>query len=164
MTFEEKSELLNIIKYRYGLDVDTEDLSDHVKELLDINLEKKVKNQVFEGIGEGVTKFINSTIRSGQMIDFKGNVVIVGDVNPGGHIKAEGNVIVLGRLNGIAHAGSSGNTDALVAAYELQPTQLRIANKITRRPDGEVKGEEIPEVARIEKGEIYIQPYLSRRQ
>lgn len=158
----EKNEIMNIIKYRHRLEV-AEDLSDGAKEVLGLDEEKEVKEEVYEGINEGSTKFINSTIRSGQVIEYEGNVVIIGDVNPGALIKARGNIIILGSLKGTAHAGDNGNREALVAAYDLQATQLRIADKISRKPDGQVEKDEIPEVARIQKGEIYIEPYLSRR-
>ncbi len=73
-----------------------------------------------------MTKFINTTIRSGQVIEYDGNIVIIGDVNPGALIKAKGNIIILGTMRGVAHAGVDGNHDAIVAAYNLQPTQLEL--------------------------------------
>ena len=165
----EKEELLNIIAYRHRLEVVDEELSDETKKVLglvdevDGKNEKEVEEKVYMGIDEGDTKFIHSTIRSGQMIEYDGNIVIIGDVNPGALIKARGNIVILGSLKGTAHAGDNGNKDAIVAAYDLQATQLRIADKISRKPDGHVVKEEIPEIAKIEKGEIYIEPYLSRR-
>jgi len=65
--------------------------------------------KVFTGIYEGKTKFLRKTIRSGQSINYPGNVVIIGDVNPGAEIYAAGNIIVMGTLRGIVHAGTNGN-------------------------------------------------------
>ncbi|MCF6465374.1 hypothetical protein C3E90_05645 [Clostridium sp. Cult2] len=110
-----------------------------------------------------MTKFINTTIRSGQVVEYDGNIVIIGDVNPGALIKARGNIIILGTLRGVAHAGIDGNYKAIVAAYDLQPTQLRIANIIGRRPDGDIVTSELPEVAKIYDGEVLIEPYLPRK-
>ncbi len=163
LSLREKISLLSVVKYRYNLDV--KDIA------FDRALEEDKEAQVVEealdfdlgGINEGNTKFVTHTLRSGQKIDFNGNVVIIGDVNPGAHILAKGNIVVLGRLKGIAHAGADGNKDAVVAAYDLQPTQLRIADKITRKPDGKVVKDEIPEVASIVEEQIYIEPYLSRK-
>jgi len=94
---------------------------------------------------------VKRSLRSGQNITFDGNVLIFGDVNPGAEIIASGFIMVLGYLRGIAHAGSSGDDKAWVMSFRLQPTQLRIANCITRPPEEEPQG---PELARIHEGVI----------
>lgn len=114
----------------------------------------------FEGIEEGMTRFIRGTVRSGQRVFYGGNVVVIGDVNPGGEVIAGGNIFVLGILRGIAHAGATGNQDALVASYSLQPTQLRIAAHITRAPEEETGIPSCPEVAFIKDNQLFIEPYL----
>lgn len=117
----------------------------------------------FKGIEEGVTKFYKGTVRSGQLISFDGNIVVIGDVNPGGEVVAAGNVIVMGALRGIVHAGADGNKEAVVVALNLQPTQLRIADIITRPPDEkEVKNAPIPEIAYIKGDMVYIERYLAQ--
>ncbi len=118
----------------------------------------------FKGIEEGITKFYRGTVRSGQLISFNGNVVILGDVNPGAEIVAAGNIIILGNLRGIVHAGFDGNKEAVIAALNLQPLQLRIANIIARPPD-EDRGRDgiIPEVAYIKDENIYIERFLPQR-
>lgn len=152
LTQEQTNEILNIIENKFQLNVLNYDLP----ECLD-------KKMVFPGIHEGMTKFINNTIRSGQVVEYDGNIVIIGDVNPGALIKAKGNIIVLGSLKGVAHAGIDGNCEAVVAAYDLQPTQLRISNIISRRPDGIMVSSGLPEVARVSNGEVIIEPYLPRK-
>jgi septum site-determining protein MinC len=118
----------------------------------------------FKGIEEGITKFYKGTVRSGQLVSFDGNVVILGDVNPGAEIQATGNIIVMGYLRGIVHAGMDGNKEAIVAALNLQPVQLRIANIITRPPDGtENKGAIVPEIAYIKDEQVYIERFLPQR-
>lgn len=167
----EKNEILNIIKYRHRLEINNDNLSEDIKELLKIKkvteaTEEQVENleeEIYSGIDMGETIFLNSTIRSGQLIEFEGNIVIIGDVNPGAIIKAKGNIVILGSLKGIAHAGDNGNKKAIIAAYDLSATQLRIANKIGRKPDEEIEKKSIPEIARIENDEIYIEPYLARK-
>lgn len=121
------------------------------------------KTRIFSGINEGRTKFIKNTIRSGQNIDFPGNIVIIGDINGGGQVKAGGNIIVLGTLRGVVHAGASGNDKAIIAAFSLQPTQLRIAGVISRSPDGEMEKPRCPELARIRDGYIVIEPYAPNK-
>ena len=82
------------------------------------------------------TLYIKKTIRSGQSITSDGNLVIVGDVNPGAEIIAKGDITVWGILGGIAHAGSEGNTQARIRALKMNAIQLRIADIFARRPDG----------------------------
>lgn len=116
--------------------------------------------ETFDGIEEGITRFIRGTIRSGQRIYYEGNVVVIGDVNPGGEVIAGGNILVFGVLRGLAHAGATGNGQAIVAAFHLQPTQLRIGGLITRPPEGETLSPSYPELACIRDGQLVIEPYL----
>ncbi|MDF2721299.1 MAG: minC [Paenibacillus sp.] len=74
-------------------------------------------------------------IRSGQTISHDGNVLFLGDVNPGGTLLCSGDIYVLGALRGMAHAGTMGNARAVIAASYMRPTQLRIADVISRPPD-----------------------------
>lgn len=78
---------------------------------------------------------VSGTVRSGQVLEAKGSVLLLGDVNPGGTIRAGGHIFIMGALRGTAHAGSCGNEDAIIAASKMCPTQLRIASTITRSPD-----------------------------
>lgn len=149
----EEDELLRIIEKDYGLNVSDVGLPPALDE-----------TEIFTGIEEGMAKFIKSTIRSGQIIQYDGNLVILGDVNPGSLVEAGGNIVILGTLRGVVHAGADGNSDAIVAAYDLQPTQLRIADVIGRRPDGEFITSGLPEVARVYNGELFIEPYLPRKR
>lgn len=121
--------------------------------------EKEVKK--FTGVYEGRTKFIRKTIRSGQFIEYTGNIVIVGDVNHGSEVTACGNIIVLGNLRGRVHAGANGNNKAIIAAFCLQPEVLQITDKLTISPDDEKP--KYPEVARIKDDEIIVEPYLPNK-
>lgn len=75
------------------------------------------------------------TVRAGQQLTFDGDVVVIGDINPGGEVAATGDVYVLGRLRGMAHAGCEGDEQAIIAAAEFAPMQLRIADWISRAPE-----------------------------
>lgn len=121
----------------------------------------KLKRFYFKGINEGITRFYRGTVRSGQLITYDGNLVVIGDVNPGGEVGATGNVIVMGSLRGTVHAGADGNKDAVVVALNLQPTQLRIAEVITRSPDEkELRSCYIPELAFVKDNMVYIERFL----
>ena len=101
------------------------------------------------------TIYVTQTLRSGQVLEFDGNIVIIGDCHPGSEIKATGDITVWGVLGSIAHAGAKGNRDAKIRALKMNAVQLRIADCYSRRPDGTnipyiIKSSTfIPEEARI---------------
>ncbi|MFJ6203712.1 septum site-determining protein MinC [Bacillus pumilus] len=82
-------------------------------------------------------------VRSGQVLYVEGDLLLIGDVNPGGTIRAGGNIFVLGSLKGVAHAGCNGNKQAVIAASRMIPTQLRIAQVFNRAPDQKEDGNEM---------------------
>ena len=120
------------------------------------------KPRSFTGVYEGRTKFVRKTIRSGQRIEYSGNLVIVGDVNPGSEIQAAGNVIVLGNLKGFVRAGMGGDSRAFVAAFSLQPEILQIGSLVTRAPEDNDRPQ-FPEVAKVKDGSIIVEPYLPNK-
>jgi septum site-determining protein MinC len=107
------------------------------------------------------TLLIRRHLRSGQRIRFTGNVVVLGDVNPGAEIEAAGDIIVMGTLRGLAHAGAGGDAGRIIAAFRLAATQLRIAQYIARAPEGE-EAPPVPEVAMVDNGQVLIDSYLKR--
>lgn len=117
--------------------------------------EEKETRHWDEGMAEGSCLFVERTLRSGKSIQFDGHVVVVGDVNPGAEIIAAGNIVVLGSFRGVAHAGATGDRKASVSAYHLAPTQLRIADLVTRPPDNEAEGRG-PEIARIKDDQLVV--------
>lgn len=78
---------------------------------------------------EEPTLYLRKTLRSGQKVVFGGNVVLLGDLNPGAQIEADGDIIILGNLRGTVHAGAEGDRKATVITSSLRPTQLRIADQ-----------------------------------
>ncbi len=98
------------------------------------------------------------TLRGGQALHHDGNIVVVGDVNPGTELVATGDVVVFGRLLGVAHAGAQGDADARVYALQLDATQLRIATCIAAN-EGPRKAPAEPEVAFVSDGRITIVPH-----
>lgn len=85
-------------------------------------------------------KLENKIVRSGQVLDVIGDLLLIGDVNPGGEVRATGNVFILGRLNGVAHAGKNGDENAVIVASYMNPSQLRIGKYFSRAPDYESEG------------------------
>lgn len=64
---------------------------------------------------------ISKIVRSGQVLHVKGNLLLIGDVNPGGTVIAGGNIFVVGSLRGIAHAGYYGDSDAVIVVICYEP-------------------------------------------
>ena len=117
-----------------------------------------------DSLSKKPTIMVQRTLRSGQNLHYDGNVVVMGDVNPGAEVVASGHVLVMGALRGMVHAGATGEEEATVTALHLAPTQLRIASHITRPPDG--SGDELskqPETARIKNDAVIIEEYQSQR-
>ena len=106
-----------------------------------------------------VGRFYKGTLRSGQILESEGSVVILGDVNPGARVIAVGNVIVLGALKGTAYAGIAGNERVFVAALEMEPTQLRIGKVMGRSEDTKAKrkGPAKPKIAFCKDDGIYVE-------
>jgi septum site-determining protein MinC len=103
------------------------------------------------------TLYHRGTLRGGQILQQIGNIVVVGDVNPGAELVASGDILVFGALRGTAHAGAQGDAGARVAALVLAPTQLRIAAYIAA-DDARRKPRE-PEVAFVRDERIAIAPH-----
>ncbi len=108
------------------------------------------------------TLYVQRTLRSGQSLKSDGNIVIIGDVNPGAEIIAKGDITVWGVLGGIAHAGSDGNNYSRIRALKLHAIQLRIGDIFARRPDTvnipyvQKTDSFVPEEARVSRKHIVI--------
>jgi septum site-determining protein MinC len=103
------------------------------------------------------TLYHRGTLRGGQALHNLGNLVVVGDVNPGAELVASGDIVVFGALRGVAHAGAQGDRNARVIALDLAPTQLRIATLIaTSDTSPKERG---PEHASIVDERIIVVPF-----
>ncbi len=115
-----------------------------IQELIDENLDVTV---TFDGVSDllglhaikktfqtdteiSETKYVQNSLRSGMKEEFRGSIVIFGDVNAGAEIIAGGNIAILGTLRGLAHAGANGNVKAVISANSIDVTQIRIANLV----------------------------------
>ncbi|MDF2964229.1 MAG: septum formation inhibitor, partial [Paenibacillus sp.] len=108
------------------------------------------------GSGMSDLKLVKGMVRSGQTLVKEGNILFLGDVNPGGEIISTGSIYVMGSLRGMAHAGVDGDETAIIAASHLRPTQLRIASIISRPPDEWGINEAFMEFAYIKEGKMEI--------
>ncbi len=103
---------------------------------------------------------VEKTLHSGNHIQHRGHVVVLGDVNAGAEIIAGGHIIVWGRLRGLVHAGAGGDESAVVCALDLSPTQLRIAGEIALSPERDTPPH--PEIARLRDGQIVAERWAAR--
>lgn len=99
-----------------------------------------LKEEAKRLIKEKEMKIHHTIVRSGQVLEEVGDLLLIGDVNPGGLVRATGNIYVMGNLLGTAHAGSTGDSKAIIIASYMKPSQLRIADYISRSPDYESSG------------------------
>lgn len=79
---------------------------------------------------------VRHTCRSGSRIFSQSDCLILGDVNPGAEVIAIGDIIVFGALRGMAHAGAGGDMGAKIWALSIEPSQLRIGDRVTALPKG----------------------------
>lgn len=99
---------------------------------------------------------MSGIVRSGQTVEYEGHLMLLGDVNPGGTLRCTGDIYVLGALRGMAHAGSAGDETAIIAASLMRPTQLRIADVISRPPDEWASDDPWMEYAFLREGTMAI--------
>ena len=165
LTQDEFDELKEIMEQEYGMTVigGYNDKDHPVHEEHPVIKKPEILEQLpFDNVHKGEALIVRATLRSGQLIQYIGDVVVIGDVNPGAHIKAAGSVIVMGTVRGIIQAGANGDYGAFIVAYKMQPSQLRIGDIITRSPDGMGSKSDNPEIALVKQGMIVVEPYLKK--
>ena len=115
---------------------------------------------------------ITSTFRSGETIRHHGDVVVLGDVNPGSEITADGDIVVMGSLKGLVHAGAMGDNRAAIIALEIASPRIRIGDCEAElqgsggRPFGKDRRQRRdasqPEIAYTQRGGVHIAPFSGR--
>ncbi|MCZ0756669.1 septum site-determining protein MinC [Anoxybacillus sp. J5B_2022] len=123
LTPEQEEEVRGLVRGKKNLVVGSIESNVMTKEEV---LEWKRKNEIVS---------VAKIVRSGQVLHVDGDLLLIGDVNPGGTVIAGGNIFILGALRGIAHAGCYGNKEAIIAASIMKPMQLRISDVMNRAPD-----------------------------
>lgn len=100
--------------------------------------------------GERLCLVVEKSLRSGETVISRGDVVVYGDVNPGATVTARGNITVMGVLRGTAHITHEGK----VYATYMQPSQIRIGKVCSYNKNTENVG---CAFALVENGEIILQ-------
>ncbi len=104
---------------------------------------------------------VRGTLRSGQVVEHGGSILIVGDLNPGAEVIAGCDIVVWGALRGSVRAGAGGDTDSAVYALEMLPKRLTIGH-LTWQPAAEelaARREYGPEVASVASDKIVIESW-----
>lgn len=96
-----------------------------------------LRNEDDKEEGEACPDFYKGNLRSGQILESKTSVTIIGDVNPGAKVISGGNIVILGSLKGNAQAGAFGNNSCFIIALDMNPIQLQIGDLIAKSPDKE---------------------------
>lgn len=159
-------------------DIQILEIKEHISSRFDVEfIDDEYKKEKYEF----KTKYVNN-LRSGENIEFDGdvvvmndmksgsqvssksNVVVMGNVDPGARIVANGNVIIMGSVKGFVHAGSDGNESAYVVANHLDARILQIANNIAEAPEDEFFERKTinPEIAFVSDGTIVIENYSNK--
>ena len=108
---------------------------------------------------------IKTTCRSGEVVHYAGDVVVLADVNPGAQIIADGDIVVFGNLRGFAHAGAAGDLQATIIALDLDASRVQIgpyvgispktpSKRRSRRPEASI--------AYIRRQHIFVSPFKGR--
>ena len=96
------------------------------------------------------------SLRSGQKVDFDGDVTVIGHVNDGAEVFATGSICVWGRLKGIAHAGLDGSEDHTVVAGLFEAAQVRIGGKVSSSLGSDMEWWGKPVIITSEQGALVV--------
>lgn len=104
---------------------------------------------------------VRGTLRSGQVVEHNGSILILGDLNPGAEAIAGCDVVVWGALRGSVRAGAGSDPDSAVYALEMRPKRLMIGH-LTWQPAADelvARREHGPEVASVVNDKIVIESW-----
>tara|TARA_B100001013_G_scaffold203538_1_gene123365 strand:- start:1086 stop:2300 length:1215 start_codon:yes stop_codon:yes gene_type:complete len=125
-------------------------------------------NQEIETIGlnrQNQALFIKTTCRSGEVVRYAGDVIVLADVNPGAQIIAEGDILVFGSLRGFAHAGATGDLQATIISLNLDTSRVQIGPYVGITPKNPGKKKyrnQEGSIAYIRRQHIFVSPFNGR--
>jgi septum site-determining protein MinC len=121
---------------------------------------EKSETEFGEKIINEDTLWIRKAVRSGQLIEYRGNIVILSDVNVGARIIAGGNVLVMGTLRGDVWAGKDQGEESVVIASFFEPSQLRIHDTFLLKTDNiQKETDNIPRLAYLKNNAVFVTEY-----
>ncbi|WP_334328887.1 septum site-determining protein MinC [Companilactobacillus sp. HBUAS59699] len=99
-------------------------------EIKEISSEVESKLEVSKLLKANKMNIETGIVRSGQKLEFEGDVLFLGVLHEGAQISTDGSVYILGKVNGIVQAGFPDNTSAAIFGNLKHAAQLRIADVI----------------------------------
>jgi len=99
-------------------------------ELKDIQADVEDKTKVDEILNANKTNIESGIVRSGQKLDYEGDLIFLGTLHRDAQICTTGSIYVLGEVNGVLQAGYPDNTNAAIFGNLKGVDQLRIADVI----------------------------------
>ena len=117
---------------------------------------EKALNEKLMELSSMTGQFYKGCLRAGEHLESEASIVVIGDVEKGARVTARGNVVVLGDLRGSVTAGAAGNEDAVIAALDMVPTQVKIAGFAARFGDRGKRLGRGPVTVYAEKGELRV--------
>lgn len=110
---------------------------------------------------EGITKFVRTTVKSGEILESDYNLIVIGDVESGAVVRSKENIFIMGSLFGEAVAGCCGKTDSVIVAMRLLAEKIEIAGMSKIPKTGALKKllPGVPEIAYVLGDEIKIEQY-----
>lgn len=90
---------------------------------------KRVVEQTLAARHEPDGLFYKGTLKRRQVLESETSIIVIGDIEEGATVVAKGNIVVIGTISGCAYAGASGNQEAFIAALDMEPLRLRIADR-----------------------------------
>ena len=124
LTAKEEFQIVNTITENSGVEILC--LIDHDANRIE-RCEKALNQKLME-LSARTGQFYRGNLHRGEALESEASIVVIGDVQHGARVTAKGNIIILGELRGTVHAGVSGNREAVVAAMEMAPLQIKIAD------------------------------------
>lgn len=160
LSVEEQDIFIKLLKKQNIIDVSfihpfENEVGDHKVKVIDEKM-LWVKNEL-DTMNASLTHFHYGMVRSGMEISYPGNIVIFGDINPGGTIKAGGNVIVFGTIKGQIHAGLDKQfRQPFIMGKGMIPIQIRLRHVVAPCPREEEKASEELQIAYLVNEQIYV--------
>ena len=98
--------------------------------LKDIEADVEDNLKVADILKANRTNVESGIVRSGQKIDYEGDLIFLGTLHRDAQVRASGSIYILGDVDGIVQAGYPDNTDAMIFGNLNGVDQLRIADVI----------------------------------
>ncbi len=111
---------------------------------------------------EGISKFVRTTVKAGEILESEHNLIIIGDVEKGAVVKSGANIFILGSLFGKAFAGKDGRRDSAIVAMRFFAEEIRIADVSASVKSSALKKflPGVPEIAYLIGDDIKIEQYV----